>query len=155
MNFDQVINRKGTYCTQWDYVYDRFGKADLLPFTISDTDFPLPESTIQLLKKRLDHGILGYTRWNHPDFKESVVSWFKQRFDSTIDSDWVVYSPSVMYSVSLLIRLLSQEGQGVIVQTPAYDAFYKTIRTNQRQVVENPLCYHEGRYSINCDHLES
>ena len=155
MNFDQVINRKGTYCTQWDYVYDRFGKADLLPFTISDTDFPLTELTIQLLKKRLDHGILGYTRWNHPDFKESVVSWFKQRFDSTIVSDWVVYSPSVMYSVSLLIRLLSQEGQGVIIQTPAYDAFYKTIRTNQRHVVENPLCYKEGRYSINFDHLES
>ncbi len=26
-------------CTQWDYVADRFGAADLLPFTISDMDF--------------------------------------------------------------------------------------------------------------------
>ncbi|PIN63747.1 hypothetical protein CKQ90_31695, partial [Klebsiella pneumoniae] len=26
----------GTWCTQWDYVADRFGAADLLPFTISE-----------------------------------------------------------------------------------------------------------------------
>ena len=29
MNFDTVIDRKGTYCTQWDYVKDRFGKDGL------------------------------------------------------------------------------------------------------------------------------
>ena len=42
MNFDTVIDRKGTYCTQWDYVKDRFGKDGLLPFTISDMDFQAP-----------------------------------------------------------------------------------------------------------------
>ncbi len=35
---DRVVDRHGTYCTQWDYVADRFGHADLLPFTISDMD---------------------------------------------------------------------------------------------------------------------
>ncbi len=39
MSFDKAIDRRGTYCTQWDFVEDRFGEADLLPFTISDTDF--------------------------------------------------------------------------------------------------------------------
>ena len=37
-DFDRVVDRHGTYCTQWDYVADRFGHADLLPFTISDMD---------------------------------------------------------------------------------------------------------------------
>lgn len=155
MNFDQVINRKGTYCTQWDYVADRFGKADLLPFTISDTDFPLPESTIQVLKERLDNGILGYTRWNHADFKQSVVNWFDQRFNTQIEADWVTYSPSVMYSVSILIKLLSDLGQGVIIQTPAYDAFYKTIENNHRQVIENPLIYQDGQYTLDFENLEA
>lgn len=31
-NFDEVNNRLGTYCTQWDYIEDRFGEKDLLPF---------------------------------------------------------------------------------------------------------------------------
>lgn len=38
-DFSQVVDRHGTWCTQWDYVADRFGTADLLPFTISDMDF--------------------------------------------------------------------------------------------------------------------
>lgn len=38
-DFSKQIDRHGTWCTQWDYVADRFGVADLLPFTISDMDF--------------------------------------------------------------------------------------------------------------------
>ncbi|OTO46930.1 aminotransferase, class II [Enterococcus faecium] len=51
MAFDTAINRKGTYCTQWDYVEDRFGETDLLPFTISDTDFMVPEEVLDTLKE--------------------------------------------------------------------------------------------------------
>ena len=42
INFDKKVDRLGTYCTQWDYVEDRFGKKDLLPFTISDMDLEFP-----------------------------------------------------------------------------------------------------------------
>jgi len=35
VSFDKAIDRRGTYCTQWDFVEDRFGEADLLPFTIT------------------------------------------------------------------------------------------------------------------------
>jgi hypothetical protein len=38
-DFATPVDRHGTWCTQWDYVADRFGAADLLPFTISDMDF--------------------------------------------------------------------------------------------------------------------
>lgn len=154
MNFDRMIERRGTYCTQWDYVFDRFGKEDLLPFTISDTDFALPDVIIDKLEKRLTHGVFGYTRWNHWDFKHKVASWFAIQFGSYVKEEWVVYSPSVIYSVSQLINQFSEVGNGVIIQTPAYDAFFKTIIGNQRKVVENPLIYHDGYYSIDFDHLE-
>ena len=55
MNFDTVIDRKGTYCTQWDYVKDRFGKDGLLAFTISDMDFQAPKEIIEALIKRVNH----------------------------------------------------------------------------------------------------
>ena len=28
-DFNEVHNRLGTYCTQWDYIQDRFNKKDL------------------------------------------------------------------------------------------------------------------------------
>ena len=29
-DFNEVHNRLGTYCTQWDYIQDRFNKKDLI-----------------------------------------------------------------------------------------------------------------------------
>lgn len=146
--FDKVTNRLGTFCTQWDYIEDRFGEKDLLPFSVSDTDFSVPVEITDSLKKRMEHDIFGYTRWNHHTFKESVLHWYDNRFHCQLNSDWLVYSPSVIYSISQLINSQSQEGDGVLIQTPAYDAFYKTIKANKRQVIENPLSYENGHYEI-------
>lgn len=148
MSFNEQIDRKGTYCTQWDYIEDRFGKNDLLPFTISDTDFKVPTGVEVALQERLRHPIFGYTRWNHTDFKSAVTHWYKERFGHQIDEDWLVYSPSVIYSIKQLICLLSESGEGVIIQTPAYDAFYKLIAGNGRKLVSNELIYQEGTYQL-------
>lgn len=153
-NFDEMIDRKGTYCTQWDYVQDRFGEKDLLPFTISDTDFAVPDSVIAAIETRMKHPILGYTRWNHEDFKSSVQGWYKNRFDCEIEQDWIMYSPSVIYALSKLIQLKSEAGDGVVLQTPAYDAFYKSILGNDRKIVENPLIYQNESYTIDFEDLE-
>lgn len=152
--FDQVINRLGTYSTQWDYIEDRFGKNDLLPFTISDTDFAIPEVMMNDLKKRLNHPVFGYTRWNHEDYKGAIAKWFSERFDTSIDDEVILYSPSVMYSVARLIELNSEIGDGVIIQTPAYDAFFKTIRASKRRVIENPLVLKNDHYEIDFFQLE-
>ncbi len=134
-DFSTVVDRHGTWCTQWDYVADRFGTADLLPFTISDMDFATAPCIIEALHQRIDHGVFGYSRWKNDEFLASVSHWFRQRFNSRIETETVVYGPSVIYMVSELIRLWSMPGDGVVVHTPAYDAFYKAIEGNARHVV--------------------
>ncbi|MEF9936714.1 MAG: aminotransferase class I/II-fold pyridoxal phosphate-dependent enzyme, partial [Carnobacterium sp.] len=153
-NFDQVTDRTGTYCTQWDYIEDRFGEKNLLPFSVSDTDFKVPTAIIDTLKKRMDHEIFGYTRWNHLSFKGAIQQWYQNRFQSTIETDWVLYSPSVIYSVAKLIELKSERGDYIVMQTPAYDAFFKTITDNQRIIHENPLLFNDGHYTIDFIDLE-
>ena len=134
-DFSTVVDRHGTWCTQWDYVADRFGAADLLPFTISDMDFATAPCIIDALHQRIDHRVFGYSRWKNEEFLAAVAHWFQQRFNSRIDTETVVYGPSVIYMVSELIRLWSMPGDGVVVHTPAYDAFYKAIEGNARHVV--------------------
>ncbi len=51
-DFSTPVDRHGTWCTQWDYVADRFGAADLLPFTISDMDFATAPCIIDAVSKR-------------------------------------------------------------------------------------------------------
>nr|WP_263313482.1 MalY/PatB family protein [Mammaliicoccus sp. Marseille-Q6498] len=154
MIFDEEINRIGTHCTQWDYVQDRFGKKGLLPFTISDTDFALPNNVLESLNARLKHPVFGYTRWDHPEFKDAVKSWYYKRFQTKIQDEWIYYTPTVIYAISQLITLKSNEGNGIIIQTPAYDAFFKVIKENKRNVVENPLSYINNQYKIDFKDLE-
>src|SRR5699024_645509 len=153
-NFDEVINREGTNCTQWDYVQDRFGQSGLLPFTISDTDFALPKQVIQRLNERMSHPVFGYTRWNHKEFKNSIETWYQKRFNIKIEKDWIYYTPTVIYAISQLIKMKSNENDGVIIQTPAYDAFFNVIKENNRTVVQNDLIYKDGYYSIDFIYLE-
>ena len=85
------------------------------------------------------HQIYGYTRWNHHDFKSSITGYFERRHHTHIEEDWILYSPTVMYSVSLLIRLLSQPHDKVLTFEPMYDSFYTVIQDNDRQLVAHRL----------------
>ncbi len=112
-DFDRVVDRHGTYCTQWDYVADRFGHADLLPFTISDMDFATAPCIRQTLATRLEHGVFGYSRWNHDDFKGAVSDWFANRYGAraSLDPETLVYGPSVIYVIAQLVSLWSAPGR--------------------------------------------
>ena len=134
-DFSKVVDRHGTWCTQWDYVADRFGTADLLPFTISDMDFATAPCIIEALNQRLMHGVFGYSRWKNDEFLAAIAHWFSTQHYTAIDTQSVVYGPSVIYMVSELIRQWSEKGEGVVIHTPAYDAFYKAIEGNQRTVM--------------------
>lgn len=138
-DFDSVVDRRGTWCTQWDYIADRFGVAELLPFTISDMDLPTAPAVIAALRARLDHPVLGYSRWRNDDFLSAVGYWYRQRYDTEIDPAWITYAPSVIYQVSRLIGLWSQPGDGVVVHTPCYDAFPKTVVATGRQLRRVPM----------------
>ena len=154
MNFDEIKDRRGTYCTQWDYVKDRFGKEGLLPFTISDMDLESPEEVAEALVKRINHKIFGYSRWNHDDFKNSIENWYKKRFSCEINKDWIVYSPSVIYAVSKFVEMKSEKGDGVLINTPGYDGFFKMILGNERRIISSPLKNVNGKYEIDFEDFE-
>lgn len=154
MNFDSIVNRKGTYCTQWDYIKDRFGVDNLLPFTISDMDFEAPKEIIDAVINRVNHKVFGYSRWNHDDFKNSIKLWYKKRFDLNISKEWILYSPSVMYSISNFIRMKSKTGDNVLILTPVYDGFFKTIKANNRNILTSRLKIINNRYEIDFNDFE-
>lgn len=154
MNFDTVIDRKGTYCTQWDFVKDRFGKEGLLPFTISDMDLESPKEIIEALIKRVNHGVFGYSRWNHEDFKNSIEFWYNTRFNYQIDKEWILYAPSVIYAISKFIKMKSNVGDGVLINTPGYDGFFKVIADNDRKIISSPLVKNGNNYEIDFEDFE-
>ncbi|WP_276866973.1 MalY/PatB family protein, partial [Enterobacter oligotrophicus] len=126
----------------------------LLPFTISDMDFATAPCITDALHQRINHGVFGYSRWKNDEFLAAVAHWFRQRFNSRIDTQTLVYGPSVIYMVSELIRIWSKPGDGVVVHTPAYDAFYKAIEGNARNVVAVAMEKHATGWQGNMAALE-
>ncbi|MFJ4901403.1 MalY/PatB family protein [Streptomyces sp. NPDC088727] len=138
-DFDTVIDRRGTWCVQWDGVADRFGVDGLLPFTISDMDFATAPEVLAALRTRLDHGVFGYTDWDHEDFRSAIAHWYETRYDTTIDTGRLVYAPSVLSQLSQLLQMWTAEGEGVVVHTPTYDGFRKAITGLGRELRGVPL----------------
>ncbi|MFF2065957.1 MalY/PatB family protein [Streptomyces sp. NPDC058200] len=138
-DFDTPIDRYGTWCVQWDGVADRFGVDGLLPFTISDMDFASPPEVLDALQRRIAHGVLGYTDWRNEDFLSAIRHWFASRYDTDIDTERVVYGPSVLNQLSQLLRMWTEPGDGVVVHTPTYDGFLKSISGLGRDLRGAPI----------------
>lgn len=138
-DFDTPVDRRGTWSVQWDGVADRFGVDGLLPFTISDMDFACAPEVLAALRSRLAHGVLGYTDWRHDDFLSALRHWFTTRYDTDLDTDRVVYAPSVLNQVSQLLRMWTAPGDGVVVHTPTYDGFRKAVTGLGRELRGVPV----------------
>ncbi|MFF4181939.1 MalY/PatB family protein [Streptomyces sp. NPDC001691] len=138
-DFDIPVDRRGTWSIQWDGVADRFGAPGLLPFTISDMDFPSPPAVLAALQERVAHGVFGYTDWQNEEFRSAVRDWYRIRHDTEIDTARLVYAPSVLNQLSQLLRMWTEPGDAVVVHTPVYDGFRKAVGGLGRELRGVPL----------------
>ncbi|PCG87898.1 transcriptional regulator [Streptomyces sp. WZ.A104] len=138
-DFDTAVDRRGTWCVQWDGAADRFGADGLLPFTISDMDFATAPEVLEALRARLEHGVFGYTTWQQDDFRSAIAHWYATRYGTDIDTGQLVYGPSVLSQLSQLLQMWTEEGEGVVVHTPAYDGFRKAITGLGRELRGVPV----------------
>lgn len=133
-DFDTAVDRRGTWSVQWDGVADRFPVPGLLPFTISDMDFPVAPAVRDALLRRVGHGVFGYTDWRNDDFLGAVTDWFARRHGTRIDPGTLVYAPSVLSQVSQLLQMWTAPGDGVVAHTPVYDGFRKAVEGLGREL---------------------
>ncbi|MGW6555108.1 MalY/PatB family protein [Streptomyces sp. NPDC055051] len=141
-DFDEARDRTGTWSVQWDGIADRFGVSELLPFTISDMDFASPPEVLEALHARVGHGVFGYTDWRlgGPDgFREAIRHWYATRYGTAVDTEALVYAPSVLSQLSQLLRMWTRPGDGIVTHTPTYDGFRKAVTGLGRELRGVPV----------------
>lgn len=132
-DFDAPVERRGSYSYKWDTT-----AAGVLPMWVADMDFTTAPVIIEALRRRVDHGVFGYTAV--PDeYYKAVDNWFSRRHGYHVARESVIYVPGVVPAVSAIIKALVKPGEGVIVQTPVYNCFFSSIRNNGCTTVENRL----------------
>lgn len=153
-DFDKITDRTGTNSIKYDAAAEVFGREDVLPLWIADSDFACPPFIVEAVRKRAEHPVYGYT-FQGPEFFRAVTEWVRRRNDWSIESDWIGFTPGVVAGFSLAIQALTEEGDGVLIQPPVYPPFAKMTRMNNRKVVNNPLAWDGKKYVIDFDDFKA
>lgn len=152
-DFDRVIERKGSLAEKMDTISKKYGENDIIPLGVADMDFLSSKEIIETLKERSTHGIYGYTRLSDTYFN-TIVNWYEKRYNAKIDAEHVVFCPRVKQAIYLLISELTNEGDGVVIQTPVYQPLRFAVEFNGRRVLENRLILKGDKYYIDFNDLE-
>lgn len=148
-DFHTVINRRGTSSYKWDIVKEE----DVIPLWVADMDFKAAPAILEALKKRVEHGVFGYTLV--PDsYYEAIINWFARRHNWQIDRSWIIYTTGVVPAVSCAIKALTLPGEKVLIQTPDYNCFFSSIKNNGCEVAENELVRRGDSYEVDFEDFE-
>ncbi len=152
-NFDKYIDRRNTGCEKWDGLEEEFGRKDLLAFWVADMDFPAPPEVLEAVHKKVDQGALGYPIMPKSLY-DAIRLWEEKRHGWKFGNEAISWAPGVVAGLSFAVMALTKPGDGVIIQTPVYPPFYRTVREAGRIINENPLKYENGRYVMDLEGLE-
>ena len=138
-DFDSVVDRRGSGCVKWDYAKD----PDVIPMWVADMDFKAAPFIMEALQRRLDHGVFGYTKIPQ-GYYDSVIDWFSRRRGWKIDREWIYPVDGIVPAISICIEALCRPGGKAIINAPAYNCFYSSVRNTGRVLVENTLVLDES-----------
>ena len=154
-NFDKIIDRTNNFSAKWSEMNKNFGTNDLLPMWVADMDFLTAPCVMEALKDRLEQGIFGYTT-RPSSYNESIVNWLDNRFSWKINQEWLMFSPAVITSISLLIQNLTQKNDKIMIQEPVYSPFHNIVESNERNLVISPLVkLDDGSYVMDYEDIEA
>ena len=148
-DFDKITQRRGTNSYKWDSTDDK----EVLPMWVADMDFPTAPCIINALKKRVEHGIFGYTRVPE-EYYDAVISWFSRRHHWKPRREWFIYTSGVVPALSAVIKALTNVGDKVLTLTPVYNCFFSSIRNNGCELDSCALRYEDNTFSIDYEDLE-
>ncbi|MCH4157333.1 MAG: pyridoxal phosphate-dependent aminotransferase [Acidaminococcaceae bacterium] len=148
IDFDQVIERRGTDCIKYDAAVARGKPEGLLPFWVADMDFKAPDPVLAALRRRVDQGIFGYSDPEPARYFAPLQKWYQSHHDWTPEQNWLVKTPGVVFALATAVKAFTKPGDSVLIQQPVYYPFSAVIINNGRRLVNSPLVLQDGVYHI-------
>ena len=164
-DFDQIIDRRNTNAMSIEgfreYLFDENGQLDFpcaddefISMWIADMEFASPPEISAALKKRIDHGIFGYSQIFDPKYKSSFLNWTKTRYDWSFEPEHLVTSKGVIPALFSLIEYICLPDEKVLIVTPSYAFFKHAADYNNRELVTSDLLCEAGHYDLDFDDLQ-
>src|SRR5690554_4176992 len=124
MQFDEIIDRRGTHSMKWDMMEARYGvPADGgIPMWVADMDFRPPEAVQEALRRVVGHGVHGYFG-DDAAYLDAIRWWMAERHGWAVEREAIFTTHGLVNGTALCIETWTAPGDGVVLFTPVYHAF--------------------------------
>jgi len=152
MSFDEIIDRRGSHCVKWDMMEAYYGVSpeEGLSMWVADMEFRPPACVQDTLRDMVDHGVFGYFG-DDSAYKSAVRWWQAERRGWPVQDEWIFTTNGLVNGTALCVDAFTAPGDGVIMFTPIYHAFFRVIRSAGREVIELEMALSDGRYTLDFD----
>ena len=147
-NFDEIIDRRNTGSFKWHY------SDDTIPLWVADMDFKTAQPILAAIEQVAQHGILGYTVPTEPLY-QAIIDWHGSRYDLWLDKQDILFSPGVVPSLVLMMKVFTEAGDAVLINNPIYTPFMTKVLDNNRKLVTSALQEVEGKYILDLADIEA
>ena len=149
-DFKTLPNRFGHHTYKWkEAETDR----EVLPAWIADMDFEVLPEIRQTVHDYAEQLVYGYT-YASDGLIEAVQNWEEKQHGYRFDKDALVFIEGVVPAISTAIQAFTKEGEAVLINTPVYPPFARSIKLNNRRLITNSLVEKDGLFEIDFDQLE-
>lgn len=112
--------------------------ADVLPLWVAEMDVRLAPEVADALHAAVDTGDTGYPVGT--EFAESLAGFAARRWKwDGVAVERAAVIPDVMTGAVQVMRLVTEPGDPVVVNSPVYAPFYAFVTHDDRRIVEAPL----------------
>ncbi|MGX0876967.1 cystathionine beta-lyase [Roseovarius sp. MBR-154] len=149
MNFDEIIERRGTHSDKWDMMQTKYGISpqDGIAMWVADMDFRPPACVTKALNGMTRHGIYGYYG-DDRGYRAAIRWWMAERHGWQIEPEWIFTTHGLVNGTAMCVDTYTDPGDAVVLFTPVYHAFARVINAAGREVRECPLVNNDGRYEM-------
>ena len=149
-DFTTLPNRFGHHTYKWkEAETDR----EVLPAWIADMDFEVLPEIRQTVHDYAEQLVYGYT-YASDGLIEAVQNWEEKQHGYRFDKDALVFIEGVVPAISTAIQAFTKEGEAVLINTPVYPPFARSIKLNNRRLITNSLVEKDGLFEIDFEQLE-
>ena len=149
-DFTSLPNRFGHHTYKWK---EAETNREVLPAWIADMDFVVLPEVRQAVQAYADQLVYGYT-YASDALIESVQDWEAIQHGYHFDKDALVFIEGVVPAISTAIQAFTKEEEAVLINTPVYPPFARSVKLNNRRLITNSLVEKDGLFEIDFDQLE-
>lgn len=130
---DELAVLRGRRSAKWQTY-----PADVLPLTISETDFPIAEPIAEVLREAVSRSDTGYAM-PAPELGSAVAGFADARWGWPVEPGLVTAVTDVSTGCVELLRACCRPGEAVVISPPVYPPFFDWVAEVGARLIEAPL----------------